>query len=179
MVKMRKNALMRIGWVVMVASLSAGGARTAILGPDSAVCAAGKQPAILVKVIGLKNRDGKVRARTFSGDPSTYFDKRFALTRTEMATPPAGSVEICIPVSKPGRYAVDVRHDVDNDGKTSKADGAGTSGNPEVSFLDVVLKHRPPASEVEVSVGNGVTVVPVIVRYLQGGSLKPITEASR
>jgi uncharacterized protein (DUF2141 family) len=175
MVKMRKFALV----CVTAALLPLGGVQATSLGPDSGVCAAGNSPAILVKVIGLKDRSGKVRARTFGGNPSNYFDKKFALARTEVATPASGTVEICMPVSKPGRYAVDIRHDVNNNGSSDKADGAGTSGNPQVSLFDILFKRRPPANKVEVSVGNGVVVVPIVINYIQGGSLKPINASAR
>jgi uncharacterized protein (DUF2141 family) len=175
MVKMRKIALVCVG----AALLPVNGAQAASLGPDSGVCAAGNNPAILVKVIGLKDRAGTVRARTFGGNPGNYFDKRFALKRTEVATPASGTVEICMPVPKPGRYAVDIRHDANSNGSSDKADGAGTSGNPQVSLFDILFKRRPPANKVEVSVGNGVVVVPIVVNYIQGGSLKPITSSAR
>ncbi len=179
MIKMRKIALTGLGLALILAGFPLASVQATVLGPDAAVCAAGNSPAILVKVIGLKDRNGKVRARTFGGNPAKYFDKAFALKRTEVATPSAGTVELCMPVPKPGRYAVDIRHDVDSDGKSSRADGAGTSGNPQVSLFDILFKRRPPANKVEVSVGNGVVAVPIVVNYLQGGSLKPITTSAR
>jgi hypothetical protein len=58
-----------------------------------------------------------------------------------------------------------VRQDVNGDGKTTSVDGIGISGNPEMSMLDIVFKRRPPNDVVQVRVGNGVSVVPVTVRY--------------
>ncbi len=149
------------------------------LGPDAAVCASGGGPAILVRVEGLKDRSGPVRVRTFGGDPSSYFDKTRALARVVIDTPPAGPVEICMPVPGPGTYAVDVRHDVNRDGKTNKADGAGASGNPNVSLFDIVFGRKPSPAKVAVQVGRGVVVVNVTMKYLQGGALKPIASALR
>lgn len=149
------------------------------LGPDAQVCASGTGPAILVRVEGLKDRAGPVRVRTFGGDPSSYFDKTKALARVIVDTPPAGPVEICMPVPGPGTYAVDVRHDVNRDGKTNKSDGAGASGNPNVSLFDIVFGRKPSPAKVAVQVGRGVVVVNVTMKYLQGGSLKPIASALR
>lgn len=150
------------------------GANATILGPDAARCGANGGPAILVHVAGLKDRGGQVRARIFGGDPSTWFDKRNALKRTEVPTPTIGSVDICMPVERPGVYAVDIRHDTNGNGKSEIADGGGLSGNPDVSLFDVLFKRRPPAEKVSVRVGAGVTPLTIIVKYKQGGAFKAI-----
>ena len=136
----------------------------------------GPGPALLVVVTGLKDRSGAIRVRSFGGSPSTYFNKKTALRRTEIPTPQNGPVRICMPVSAPGWYAVDVRHDTNGNGDTDRADGGGASGNPRVTLLDVLLGRKPPAEQVRVSVGQGVTTVPVTVMYLKGGSFRPIGE---
>lgn len=173
----------KFGRVALIAFAIAGAAQTpvsaGILGPDAGQCASGDGPAMLVRVTGLKNRAGTIRVRSFGGSPATWFDKRHALKRTVVDTPVSGSIDICMPVSGPGTYAVDVRHDINGNGKTDKADGAGASGNPEVSLLDVVFKRKPSPSVVAVRVGAGVTAVPVLMKYVQGGSLKPVQLSAR
>jgi uncharacterized protein (DUF2141 family) len=148
----------------MLAPASLGAAQ--FLGPTPALCSEGSAPSILVRVSGLKDRHGKVRVRTFGGSPENYFDKTKALLRVEYALPNAGSVDVCVPVPAVGVYAVDVRHDVNGNGKTDRADGAGASGNPKLTLFDVLFKRRPPARQVQVSVGQGTTIVPIQVRYL-------------
>ena len=150
------------------------GASASILGPDAARCGANGGPAILVHVAGLKDREGQVRARVFGGDPSTWFDKRNALKRTEVPIPANGAVDICMPVERPGVYAVDIRHDTNGNGKSEIADGGGLSGNPDVSLLDVLFKRRPSVEKVSVRVGSGVTPLTIILKYKQGGSFKAI-----
>lgn len=162
MVKLRIGLLAVVAFVLAPASLGA----AQILGPAPAICGAGDVPSILVKLSGLRDRNGKVRVRTFGGSPTTYFDKTKALKRVEYPVPEAGPVEICMPVPGPGLYAVDVRHDANNNGNTDKADGAGASGNPHLSLFDIIFKRRPPAKQVQVSVGDGTTVVPILVRYM-------------
>jgi uncharacterized protein (DUF2141 family) len=152
----------------------ASNAEAAIVGPDAAQCANGDGPAVLVRVVGLKNRAGAVRVRTFGGSPSTWFSKKSYLKRTEIPTPQSGAVDMCMPVPRAGVYAVDVRHDVNSNSDTDMADGGGSSGNPEVSMLDVVFGRKPPADKVSFRVGEGVTTVTVVVKYKQGGSFKPI-----
>lgn len=147
-----------------------------IQGPDAAKCEAGGGPALLVVVNGLKNRAGKVRIRTYGGDPKTYFNNKKNLSRTQIPTPPSGPVRICMPVPGPGWYVVDLRHDANDNGDTDKADGGGASGDPRITLLDMLFGRKPPAEKVRVWVGKGVTTVPVTTMYLKGGSFKPISE---
>ena len=141
-----------------------GGAQA--LGPDPSLCSGSNEPTILVKVAGLRNREGTVRVRTFSGSPDTYFNKKFAQKRLQYPVPAAGPVEICVPVGAPGTYAVDVRHDINGNGDTDRSDGVGASGNPKFSLMSILFGRKPPAREVQVSVARGTTVVPITVRYL-------------
>ncbi len=136
------------------------------LGPNPSLCESGREPTILVRVAGLKNRAGTVRVRTFNGGPDTYFNKKFAQKRLEYTVPASGPIEICVPVGAPGTYAVDVRHDINNNGDTDRSDGIGASGNPKFSLMSVLFGRKPPASQVQVSVSSGTTVVPITVRYL-------------
>jgi hypothetical protein len=162
MVKLRIGLLAIIAGVLAVPNLVSAG----ILGPTPALCSSGDEPSILVRASGFKNRAGTVRVRTFGGSPSTYFDKRHALKRVEYPMPATGPVEVCVPVPGPGIYAVDVRHDINSNSDTDRADGAGASGNPSISLFDIIFGRKPPAKQVQVSVGAGTTVIPIIVRYL-------------
>jgi uncharacterized protein (DUF2141 family) len=146
-------ALPAIGW-------------TTILGPSPETCAGNKGPSILVKASGFKSRTGKVRVRAFGGSPDTYFDKTKALKRIEYPMPAAGPVDVCVPLPGPGVYAVDVRHDINNNGDTDRADGAGASGNPKITLFDIIFGRKPPVQQVQVSVGQGTSIVPVVVRYM-------------
>jgi uncharacterized protein (DUF2141 family) len=150
------------------------------LGPYAAACAAGSErPAILVRVIGLKSRTGVVRVQAYGGDPAHYFDKGTYIKRIDLPLPAQGAVDVCLPLPRPGTYAVSVRHDADGSGKTSMADGGGMSGNPSLSLWDVMLRRKPAPDKVEVSVGGGVVPVPVVLNYIQGTSFRPIAMAAR
>ena len=96
-----------LGAVCAFAGSSAG---AAVLGPDAQQCVSGSGPAILVHVVGIKDKSGTVRARAFGGNPSTWFNKKTWLRRTVVPTPGAGTADICLAVPKPGTYAVDIRH---------------------------------------------------------------------
>ena len=71
-------------------------------------------------------------------------------------------------------YAVDVRHDGNANGRTDRQDGGGVSGNPSVSLFDVLFSRRPNPATVQFRVGNGTTLVPVTLMYLQGASFRPV-----
>lgn len=137
-----------------------------ILGPDAAACRGAPARAFLVQVTGFKNRQGTVRVRLFGGHPSTYFIRERALIRTQLPVPASGPVAICVPAPAAGTYAIDVRHDVNNDDSTNRGDGGGISGNPRMSLLDVILRRRPPAAVTQVVIAHGVVTVPITIRYV-------------
>jgi uncharacterized protein (DUF2141 family) len=170
MLKVSIFSVLAIGGL-MVFPASAG-----VIGPDAGVCASGAGSAILVRVEGLKDRVGPVRVRTFGGSPENYFDKKKTLKRVVVAPPSNGPVEVCMAVPGPGVYAVDIRHDVNRNGDTDKADGAGASGNPKISLFAILFGKRPSAETVAVRVGSGVVPINIQVKYLQGGSFKAVTQ---
>ncbi len=138
-----------------------------------AACPPNSGPAVLVDVTGFKNRAGQVRVRVFGGPPSNYFNRKRALTRIEWPVPASGRVTACVPVPRAGVYAVDVRHDVNNNGDTDRSDGGGASGNPRTTLIDVLLSRKPNPRTVQVQVGNGTTAVPITLLYLKGGAFRP------
>lgn len=162
---------------VMLAAAMPVAAYAAVLGPDSAACD-GSRPAMLVHVDGFKKRSGMLRVQAYGGNPNRYFDKGTWLKRIDIAVPSSGSVDVCVPVSANGTYAVSVRHDLDASGKTGLNDGGGMSGNPRMSLFDVMFKRKPDPRKVQVSV-QGMTRVPVTLNYVQGGAFGPIAMASR
>ncbi|MFM7029401.1 MAG: DUF2141 domain-containing protein [Chakrabartia sp.] len=163
---MRRSILVFAALALSLPFMGPGAGAAQALGPNPGLCDGGAEPAILVKVSGLKNRNGKIRVRTFTGDPDTYFNKKYALKRLEYPTPAAGPVEICVPVSAPGVYAVDIRHDANDNGDTDRSDGVGASGNPKFSLWHILFGKKPPAQQVQIAVGRGTTIVAIQVRYL-------------
>lgn len=148
-------------------------AGAAVLGPHAADCT-GAKPAMLVRIQGLKSRSGIIRVQSYGGDPASYFEKHAYLERVEIRTPPAGSVEVCMPVPHAGIYAVSVKHDANGNGATDiGADGGGFSGNPNVSLFDAMFKRKPSPAQVQVRV-NGLTTVPVTLNYVRGAGVGPI-----
>jgi uncharacterized protein (DUF2141 family) len=133
--------------LALAASFAAAEPAGAVLGPDAARCRSGSgDPALLVNVTGLKNRRGEIRVKV------------------------AGAMQICVALPRPGTYALVVRHDADDNGKTSWNDGAGYSNNPNLSLMSL----KPSYRKVAVAVGNGVRPVNVVLNYKRGLSIAPI-----
>ena len=172
---MPKLALPTIALAIL-AALPAGAATP--LGPHAADCAAGR-PAMLVRIVGLKARIGTLRVQSYGGDPETFLDKGAYLERVEVRPPSAGPVEVCMPVARPGTYAIAVRHRASGNSNSDLEDGGGVSGNPRRSLLDLAFRRKPAAQEISVRVGSSPVVVPVVMNYLQGGAFKPVATAER
>lgn len=149
------------------------GAHAATLGPHAESCRGGG-PAVIARVSGLKARSGVVRVQLYAENQATFLEKGKYLKRIDVPATPGGAMDICVPVPRPGRYALSVRHDVDGNGKTSRSDGGGFSGNPKVSLGDLIAKRKPDLATVAFPVGGEPKVVPVTLRYVQGLSFRPI-----
>lgn len=145
--------------------------------PSGTPCHPGTARQIVVRIEGFRTRSGNVRVRLFGDPPASYFDKRKTVVRIEMPIPQSGPVEICVRAPRPGLYAIDVRHDVNVNGKTDRQDGGGASGNPRISLLDMLFARKPAAKSVQFAVQSGTTIVPVTLMYLQGGVFRPAASA--
>lgn len=166
---------------VRALSLSAVAAATAVLvapsaaqaiplGPYAQLCTAGK-PAVLVRVSGLKAPRGSISVKLYRSN-SQFLEKGSYVRKVEVPVDRRGPVEVCVPVPASGRYALSVRHEVG--AEKSRSDGGGFSGNPKLSLMDALLKRKPSLDQVSFQVGGSTRVVPVVLNYLQGGSLRPI-----
>jgi uncharacterized protein (DUF2141 family) len=143
----------------------------AALGPDAAACSAGaNRPALLVSVNGFKNRVGKLRVQLYGGNPADFLERGKKLKRIDLPVSRSGAMNVCVAVPRTGVYAIAVRHDADNNGKTDWNDGGGFSNNPRLSLF----KLKPSARAVSVAVGSGVKVVPVVLNYRSGLTIAPI-----
>lgn len=141
------------------------------VGPDAARCATGGD-ALLVSVSGFKSRIGLLRVQLYGGNPADFLNKGQKLSRIEVPIT-AGTMDVCVPVPGPGRYAVAVRHDANGNKGSDWNDGGGFSRNPRVTVLSYKPKHR----DVVIAVGPGVHRVPVVMQYRQGLSIGPLKKS--
>ena len=146
-------------------------ASVALAFPNSAeaatACAAGK-PSVLVHVAGFKKPAGKVKVSLYGPDSDRWLAKGGRVSKVKV--PVTGkSMDICVPVPSPGRYAVAVHHDLNVNGSRDRQDGGGYSRNPKVSLLN----PKPDFSKASFTVGNGPARVGVTLLYVKGLKVGP------
>ena len=150
-------------------SLAAIAATLALPAPAGAAtgCAPGK-PSVIIHVAGFKQPAGKVRVSLYGDDSGRWLAKGGKIGRVKM--PVTGrSMDICMPVPEPGRYAVAVHHDFNLNGDRDRQDGGGYSRDPKVSLLN----PKPPFAKAAFTVGNGPARVGVTLLYVKGLSVGP------
>ena len=151
------------GGAVLAATTTAVLPTPAIAAPN---CGAGK-PSVLVHVAGFKQARGKVKVSVYGSD-SSWLAKGGRVSKTKV--PVTGkSMDICLPVPAPGRYAVAVHHDLNTNGERDRHDGGGYSRNPKVSLLN----PKPAFSKAAFQVGNGPARVGVTLLYVKGLGVGP------
>jgi uncharacterized protein (DUF2141 family) len=174
-------------WVMALAAL--GGlafaahpaqARGAI-GSDAAACESGEGPAILADITGLKDRTGRLKLELYPATDQDFLkDDRDLIKegkffrRVWADMPPAGPVEICIKVPKPGRYALFFTHDRDGKNKFNFwVDGGGLPSNQKIGM------SRPTLATAVIDVGTGITVTRIKAQYLRSilSGFAPLKEA--
>lgn len=171
MLKSARIPLAAIG-ILSAAMMTPVASSAAPLGPHASLCSAGK-PSVLVRVPRVKAPRGSIEVKLYASN-SSFLEKGKYLRKVEVPVRGSGPFDICVPVPDPdGRYMVSVRHEV-GAGK-SRADGGGFSGNPRMSLLDVALKRKPSLSAVSFQVNGRTRVVPVVLNYIQGTSLQPVS----
>lgn len=161
-------------WRLMAAVLlaSASPAAAQILGSDAAACAPGAAgPAVLVNVIGFKDRAGRLRVQNYPDEKEDYLGSGRYLRRQEMPVTAAGDMQVCLTLPAPGSYVMVALHDRNEDGKLSIwGDGIGFSNNPKIPL------GKPALEKTRFSAGPGVTRLDVVLNYMQGLSPRPIRQ---
>jgi len=141
-----------------------------VLGSDEAACRPGGGPAILARVIGLKDRNGRVKLELYPANETDFLEDDNKLVaqgktfrRVWTAMPASGPVDVCIRVPRPGRYALLVTHDRDGKNKFNFfKDGAGFPGAGKVGM------SRPKLAQAIVDVGEGTAERVIRMQYLRG-----------
>ena len=156
--------------VAAAALLAAGQADAAVLGPDAPACVAGKGPAILANIVGLKDRSGDLKLELYPANEQDFLkDDRDLLRegklfrRIRVAVPQTGPVAMCMRVPHAGRYALLFTHNRDGRNKFSFwTDGAGFASNQKLG------RSRPKLAQATIDVSGGVTGVTIRAQYLRG-----------
>lgn len=168
-----RRVLLSLSALAVAAPVVVAAPAMAAVGPHAAVCESGAR-SVTVRVSGFRVRTGRVRVQIYAANPSTFLERGRYLLRVEVPAAGSGDMDVCLPVSAAGRYAVMVRHDANGNGDSDRADGAGFSGNPRVSLLDLALRRKPPMERVAFNVATGNVTQRVVLNYVQGTRFGPI-----
>ena len=126
------------------------------------------QPSVLVHVAGFKQPQGLVKLSLYGGDSNRWLAKGGRISKRKIRVT-GRSMDICMPVPAPGRYAVAVHHDLNRNGERDRQDGGGYSRDPKVSLLN----PKPSFSKAAFTVGEGPARVGVTLLYIRGLSVGP------
>ncbi|WP_295497954.1 DUF2141 domain-containing protein [Sphingorhabdus sp. EL138] len=146
-------------------------------GRSGADCRAAETgPAVSVTVIGLKDRKGKLILELYPDNDADFLQSDKLLIaagkpfrRVPMTMPSAGPVSICIRAPAPGRYALALLHDRDDNGKFGlSGDGVGFANNPRLGL------RKPKAKAVALAVEAGVRPISIVMNYRQGIGVGPV-----
>ena len=169
----------KISFPAMAALIAAGtlaaplAAQATTLGPAAARCNS-NATAVLVDVSGFKARSGTLRVQIYPGNSKTFLEKGKWLERVDVPVARTGAMQVCLPVDGPGNYVVSVRHDINGNGKSDRADGGGLSGNPDMKLTDFIFKRKPSLAATSFAVGGSTRRVPVTLNYIKGMSFDPV-----
>lgn len=129
---------------------------------DPGKCAAGKGPAVMVAINGVKANKGTIRIQSYRATEQDWLEKGRWIYRME-APARAGTMRFCMPLPKAGRYGIAVRHDLDGDGETDIfGDGGAMSNDPSINIFNL---GRPSYKKVGFDVGSGVENISIKMRY--------------
>jgi len=134
-------------------------------------CVPGER-AIIAHVRGFKSNIGKVRAQLYGPDPDDFLASGKWVTRIERRRDGQERMTFCFPVPAPGRYAIAVRHDANDNGHSDWNDGGGFSRNPGLS----VFNMKPKFSDTAVEVRDGPVTVEIVMQYRSGLSIRPVRD---
>ncbi len=133
------------------------------IGNNLSRCSAGKGPAVLITVRGIKSSTGKMRVQSYPATKAAWLKKGRWLNRIENRAR-AGTMTFCMPVPKSGNYGIAIRHDKNGNGKTDiRKDGGGMSRNPSINIFNL---GKPSVNKVSFYVGNGVKRITINMRYM-------------
>lgn len=138
---------------------------TAVPAPQaesSAVCTpgSGDGPRVKVKVDNLQGLDGNIRVQVYGDNPDDFLAKGKKLVRIDVPIIEP-DMEVCVPIPRPGDYALVVMHDKNANGRADfLTEGFGFSNNPKLGL------GAPDLDEVLVKIAQGVTEMDVRLTYI-------------
>lgn len=131
--------------------------------PHSVAPCQGNGPAVWIQVSGIDGSNGTLRIQLYPGTSADWLERGRWINRISVPAR-SGSMQICMPVPRPGSYAIAIRHDKNNNGRTDiRSDGGGMSNNPRINVLNL---GKPGIDKTRFSIGREVLPMSIRVRYL-------------
>jgi len=130
-------------------------------------CTAATPHRLIVTIRGVRAGTGDVRVQLY--DEPGFLEKGRWLGRVEAPTNGRRTLEVCIPVPRPGTYGVAVRHDANANGKSDGGVGGAFSRDPGLSLL----RLKPAFAQVAVPLAAGTSRIAVTMNYRHGFSVGP------
>lgn len=128
---------------------------------DPAKCASG--PAVRITVTNIKSSSGTIRVQLYRGTKEDWLVSGRWLTRIQVRAQ-AGTMSFCMPAPQAGTYAVAVRHDANNNGKTDLSiDGGGMSNNPSINIFNL---GKPSYTRTAFTIGDQPESISIRMRYM-------------
>ncbi len=123
----------------------------------------GDGPAVWINISDIEAATGTLRIQLYRGTRADWLERGRWLHRIEV---PAheGSRQVCMPVPATGSYAIAIRHDVNDNGRTDiTTDGGGMSNNPSINIFNL---GRPSVNRTRFSIGHEVKPMTIRMRYM-------------
>ena len=115
---------------------------------------------LFVTVTGITNSEGNVRVQVYSDKPDEFLASGKKVTRVDVPTN-GDDTQVCVPLPRPGKYAVAVMHDRNANGRADIfSEGFGFSNNPKLGL------GPPDHEEVVLEVAEGITDLDVSLTYV-------------
>lgn len=126
---------------------------------NPSLCRADRGPAIWITLTGIKQGGGTMRVQLYRGTKADWLQDGRWINRIELPAR-AGTMQVCMPVPAAGTYAIAVRHDLNNNGRTDlTSDGGGMSNNPSINIFNL---GKPSYTNTRFNVAAG-TVQPIAI----------------
>lgn len=130
----------------------------------------GTGPSLLVNVVDLKDRQGRIVAELYPANAEDFLKDRVKLEaegkvfrRIVGQLAPTGAVQLCVTAPEPGAYALIIIHDRDGANKFSIGkDGVGLPAAQSIGAA------RPRLNQARVTFGSSLQTMRVRMQYLRG-----------
>lgn len=123
----------------------------------------GSGPAVWMQVTNVEGSSGTMRFQLYPGTSADWLESGRWINRIELPAR-SGTMMVCMPVPRPGNYAIAIRHDKNGNGRTDiTRDGGGMSNNPSINVFNL---GKPGIDKTRFTIGREVLPMSIRMRYM-------------